>query len=81
MEQFGDAGFHRHVTAAKIRTFLCAHLSTLTAEKSRQESLTLDARVLFFSSVGLVLLRMSDSLVIPLNITQYASELSDYRDK
>ncbi|KAL7416181.1 hypothetical protein BDY24DRAFT_381285 [Mrakia frigida] len=49
MEQFGDAGFHRHVTAAKI--------------------------------LGLVLLRMSDSLVIPLNITQYASELSDYRDK
>jgi hypothetical protein len=30
--------------------------------------------------LGLALLRLSDSLVLPLNITQYASELSDYRD-
>lgn len=28
-----------------------------------------------------MLLRTADSLVIPLNITQYATELSDYRDK
>lgn len=31
--------------------------------------------------LGLVLLRMADSLVIPLNITQYATELTDYKNK
>jgi N-acetylated-alpha-linked acidic dipeptidase len=31
--------------------------------------------------LGLVLLRMADSLVIPLNVTQYATELTDYKNK
>ncbi|CDZ97375.1 Transferrin receptor and related proteins containing the protease-associated (PA) domain [Phaffia rhodozyma] len=31
--------------------------------------------------LGLVLLRVADSLVVPLNITQYAFELSDYKNK
>jgi hypothetical protein len=31
--------------------------------------------------LGLVLLRTADSLVLPLNVTAYAMELSDYRDK
>jgi len=75
MEQYGDAGFHRHVTAAKIRK------SSFVLRGAKIEKRTDSRRVLLFPSVGLVLLRMSDSLVIPLNITQYASELSDYRDK
>lgn len=78
MEQYGDAGFHRHVTAAKIREsrdpFVPCH-----AHRSPTDPFSL---VLSLSSkVGLVLLRTADSLVLPLNITQYASELSDYRDK
>ena len=31
--------------------------------------------------LGLVLLRMADSLIIPLNVTQYATELTDYKNK
>lgn len=75
MDQYGDAGFHRYVTAAKIRK------SSFALRGAKIEKRTDSRRVLLFPSVGLVLLRMSDSLAIPLNITQYASELSDYRDK
>ncbi len=70
-EVYGDIGFVRHV-----RTLAERELTTIT---NPQYHFALQVAV--SKHLGLVLLRLADSIILPLNTTHYASELDMYLDK
>lgn len=64
-EEYGDVGFHRHVSHGTIPC--SSHLT--------------QAQVAIAKHLGLVGLRLTDSIILPLNTTQYTIELGHYLDK
>lgn len=65
-ERYADPGFHRHVGAPFKFTNL---------------SLNISLKVAVAQYLGLLGLRLVDSIVVPLNTTQYSLELDDYLDE
>lgn len=66
-EVYADPGFHRHVgpIISCLRVFLKIFFLQVTVAKH----------------LGLVSLRLTDGIILPLNTTQYALELTDYLDQ
>jgi N-acetylated-alpha-linked acidic dipeptidase len=65
-EQYADPGFHRHVSH-------CWDDSS--------NILTSDIQVAVAKHLGLMTLRLTDAIVLPLNTTQYVLELHHYLDQ
>jgi len=69
-ERYGDPTFTRHVNVAKV----CLNCGALHTSALSELFCNLQ-------TIGLAALRLSDSPVLPLNITRYALELSKYLEK
>jgi N-acetylated-alpha-linked acidic dipeptidase len=65
-EVYGDVGFHRHVSRRMIFCVSCTSYKVQVAVAKH---------------LGLVGLRLADAIILPLDTTQYATELGHYLDK
>jgi N-acetylated-alpha-linked acidic dipeptidase len=64
-EVYADPGFRKHVCL----TFFHSLFADLTCDQ-----------VAVAQNLGLITLRLADSIILPLNTTQYALELDSYVD-
>ena len=67
MEVYGDPGFVKHVRRSSLKSLLLPQVAAL--------------QVTVAQHLGLQLLRIADSWVLPINTTHYSIELQSYLDK
>jgi N-acetylated-alpha-linked acidic dipeptidase len=66
-EQYADPGFHRHVS--------------LDWTKRAAKITLIGAQIAVAKHLGLMTLRLTDAIILPLNTTQYVLELHEYLDQ
>jgi N-acetylated-alpha-linked acidic dipeptidase len=66
-EQYADPGFHRHVS--------------LDRTKRAAKMTLIGVQIAVAKHLGLMTLRLTDAIVLPLNTTQYVRELYEYLDQ